>query len=217
MRVNGRNFGPGRLAAVLSLAASLSSAAVAPAFAAGPFTNFPGEWSGTGDITLSDGSRDRIKCKASYSTSPSGEALNINVNCASDSYRVNIISNVVAEGSSFAGTWRETTRQVNGDVTGRVPALGEYQASLSGTGFGIELAATSNGKVQAINITSQGTDVQSVKISLLNISFKKRGGSAGRGDPSPADTSLIPRRPCRSGRRRSDAPSRPGRSWSGAG
>jgi hypothetical protein len=165
MRVNGEKFGLRGIATALPLAVLLSSAA-APAFAAGPFTGFPGEWTGTGDVTMSDGSRDKIRCKASYSVGPSGEALNINVNCASDSYRVNIISNVVAQGNSFSGTWRETTRQVNGDVTGRVPAQGEYQASLQGTGFGIELAATSNGKVQAITINSQGTDVQSVKISL---------------------------------------------------
>ena len=88
---------------------------------------------------MTDGSQEKIRCKASYSVGPSGEALNINVNCASDSYRVNIISNVVADGTSFSGTWRETTRQADGKVTGRVPAPGELQASLDGTGFGIQL------------------------------------------------------------------------------
>lgn len=165
MRVNGGTIGLRGIATALPLAVLLSAAA-APAFAAGPFANFPGEWSGVGDVTMSDGSRDKIKCKASYSVGPSGQALNINVNCASDSYRVNIISNVVAQGNNFTGTWRETTRQVDGEVSGRVPAPGEYQASLQGTGFGIELAATSNGKVQAITINAQGTDVQNVKISL---------------------------------------------------
>ena len=164
-RLNGGNFGPRGLATALPLAALLSFTA-APAFAASPFTGFPGEWTGAGDVTMSDGSHDRIKCKASYSAGPSGQALNINVNCASDSYRVNIIANIVAQGTDFSGTWRETTRQVNGDVKGRVPAPGEYQANLAGTGFSLALAATSNGKMQAITITSQGTDVQSVKISL---------------------------------------------------
>lgn len=169
MRVNGDRYGLRGLAAALPLAALLTGASLGPAAAAGPFTGFPGEWTGTGDITMSDGSHDRIKCKASYSVGPSGQALNINVNCASDSYRVNIISNVVAQGDSFSGTWRETTRQVDGDVTGRVPAPGQYQASLKGTGFGIELAATSNGRQQAITIVSQGTDVQNVRITLRRV------------------------------------------------
>ncbi len=149
-----------------ALATLLSTIALTPAVAAGPFTGFAGEWSGGGDISMTDGSQEKIRCKASYSVGPSGEALNINVNCASDSYRVNIISNVVAQGTSFSGTWRETTRQADGKVTGRVPAPGELQASLDGTGFGIQLAATTNGKQQAVTIQAEGTDVKSVKISL---------------------------------------------------
>ena len=149
------------------LAATFCAAAWAtPASAGNLFANFAGDWAGSGQIVLSDGSQEAIRCKASYSTSPSGDRLNINVNCASDSTRVNIISNVVAQDRNFAGTWRETTRQAQGDVTGRVPAPGEYQATLSGTGFNIELAATARGNQQKVTIKSQGTDVQSVSISL---------------------------------------------------
>jgi hypothetical protein len=166
MRLNGSHREFRSLTAVLPLVGLLSAAAVTPAAAAGPFANFAGDWTGGGDINMTDGSHEKIRCKATYGVGPSGEALNINVNCASDSYRVNIISNVVAQGNTFSGTWRETTRQVDGDVTGRIPAPGQYQASLQGTGFGIELGATSNGKIQAITINAQGADVQSVKISL---------------------------------------------------
>ena len=147
-------------------AAAMLLSTLTPALAAGPFAGFAGEWSGSGDISMTDGSQEKIRCKASYSVGPSGEALNINVNCASDSYRVNIISNVVAQGTSFSGTWRETTRQADGTVTGRIPSPGELQASLDGTGFGIQLAATTNGKQQAVTIQAEGTDVKSVKISL---------------------------------------------------
>ena len=167
MRVMDGQFRLRRLAAALPLSALLAAGSLPPAIAAGgPFAEFPGQWTGTGNIGMADGSHERIKCRTSYSTGPSGQSLNINVDCASDSYRVNIISNVVAQGSQFSGTWRETTRQVSGDVSGRVPGPGEYQATLSGTGFGIELAATSNGKIQKITINAQGTDVQHVDISL---------------------------------------------------
>ena len=149
-----------------ALATLLSTACFTPAVAAGPFAGFAGEWTGGGDISMTDGSQEKIRCKASYSVGPSGVTLNINVNCASDSYRVNIISNVVAQGSSFEGTWRETTRQADGKVTGRVPTPGELQANLDGTGFGIQLAATTNGKQQSVTIQAEGTDVKTVKISL---------------------------------------------------
>ncbi len=166
MRVIGDLRRLGGSVAALSLVGLLAAAVPAPAASAGPFASFAGDWIGGGDINMTDGSREKIRCKATYGVGPSGETLNINVNCASDSYRVNIISNVVAQGNSFSGTWRETTRQVNGDVTGRIPAFGQFQASLQGTGFGLELAATSNGKLQAITINAQGADVQNVKISL---------------------------------------------------
>lgn len=166
MRLNSMLSLVKHLGAAGATAVLLSTVTLTPAIAAGPFAGFAGEWTGTGDIAMTDGSQEKIRCKASYSVGPSGGTLNINVNCASDSYRVNIISNVVAEGTSFSGTWRETTRQADGKVTGRVPAPGELQASLDGTGFGIQLAATTNGKQQAVTIQAEGTDVRSVKISL---------------------------------------------------
>ena len=114
---------------------------------------------------MSDGSRESIRCKADYAVS-GGDTLAISVDCASDSYTVKLVSNVVAQGNGFSGTWQETTRQVSGNVTGRMSALGQMEASLEGMGFGIQLAATTNGRQQAVTIRSQGTDVQSVSITL---------------------------------------------------
>ena len=114
---------------------------------------------------MADGSHEAIRCKAVYVAGMSGDDLAISVDCASDSYKVSLVSNVAAQGSGFTGTWQETTRQVSGNVTGRVSA-GEMQANLDGVGFAIQLAATTNGRQQAVVIRSQGTDVQSVDITL---------------------------------------------------
>lgn len=164
MRVNGVYSTLKAWMAIAPVAALLCVSA--PALAAGPFAAFSGHWTGNGEISMTDGSKEKIRCKADYSVGPSGDALHIVMNCASDSYKVNIISNVVSQGETFSGTWRETTRQVQGNVTGSVPHAGEYQANLDGTGFAIQIAATTNGQVQAVTIQSQGTDVQGVKISL---------------------------------------------------
>ena len=166
MRLNSLLMLSRQICAVGTMATLLSTASLTSAMAAGPFAGFNGEWTGGGDISMTDGSQEKIRCKATYSVGPSGAALNINMNCASDSYRVNIISNIVAQGSNFEGTWRETTRQADGKVTGRVMAPGELQANLDGTGFAIQLAATTNGKQQSVTIQAEGTDVKTVKISL---------------------------------------------------
>jgi hypothetical protein len=52
-------------------AALLLSVSAGFAQSGGPFAGFDGAWSGTGSVTLSDGSNERIRCKADYrSTAP---------------------------------------------------------------------------------------------------------------------------------------------------
>lgn len=137
-----------------------------PAWAAGPFASFAGAWRGAGHISMADGSRASIRCKATYAVNPEGDAMNIDVDCASDSYRVDIVASVVARGKSLSGQWQETTRQVQGDVTGQVPGPGELQASLEGTGFGIQLSIATRGRRQAVTVQSDGTDVHGATIKL---------------------------------------------------
>ncbi len=134
-----------------------------------PFAGFPGAWTGGGDVGMTNGSVEKIRCTAKYSTGAARDALHVNVRCASDSYKVHILIDVQAQGSALSGTWLETTRQASGEVTGQIPASGQIQASLTGLGFGIQLAATTNGKQQAITIQSQNTDVETVNIALRKL------------------------------------------------
>ena len=85
----------------------------------GPFTGMAGNWSGGGTVTLDDGSTERIRCRATYAVGAGGNGLNQTLTCASDSYRFNLASNVVAEGGSLRGTWSESTRNVSGNLEGR--------------------------------------------------------------------------------------------------
>ncbi len=162
MRMNvARIFGlPGFSSTLAILVVSTS-----PALAAGPFAGFAGNWKGSGTIQTDSG-QEAITCKARYTTTAGDTTLGINVNCASDSYRVNIVSNVVAQGSTLSGSWQETTRQISGDVSGRIPEPNTLQASLQTMGGGLELGARTNGKRQAITLTSQGSDIRGATITL---------------------------------------------------
>ena len=151
--------------ALLTMATVLTLAA-GPAAAAGPFTGFAGSWTGGGSIAMTDGSREAIHCKARYKIGSDGQALGINVLCASDSYRVHILSHVAVQGGSFSGSWQETTRQISGNLTGQIPAPDTYQASLETLGGGLQPGARTNGKQQAITITSQGSDIAGADILL---------------------------------------------------
>ena len=130
------------------------------------FAGFGGRWEGRGTVSLTDGSREALRCKAVYGVGGDGNALSVDVNCASDSYRMHIVSSVVADRGRFSGSWQETTRQVQGSVTGLLPEPGVMQANFDALGGGIQLGARMDGRHQAITIKSQGTDIEGVDIIL---------------------------------------------------
>ena len=110
---------PGRLivaAATLVGALAFTSASHAQS---GPFAGMAGVWSGGGTVTLDDGSTERIRCRATYAVGNGGNGLNQSLTCASDSYRFNLASNVVASGGSLSGTWSESSRGITGTLEGR--------------------------------------------------------------------------------------------------
>jgi hypothetical protein len=76
----------------------------------GPFLGLSGHWSGAGTVTMTNGATERIRCKAAYAVNATGKAVQQSLRCASDSYKVEITSNVVSEGGSLSGSWAEATR-----------------------------------------------------------------------------------------------------------
>ncbi len=135
----------------------------------GPFAGLSGSWSGTGTIGVSNGTKERIRCRAVYSVPPSGQALHQELRCASDSYKFEVNSNVVAaENGSLSGTWTELTRQVTGAVSGNVTP-GQISTSVKGTGFSAVLSVATKGTKQAVSIRPQGTEIQTIDIDMKKV------------------------------------------------
>lgn len=155
-----------RPAATLRAAvAAVLFAAATPAFAEGPFSALQGSWSGGGTINMRDGSTERLRCRATYAVGGGGNSATQNLRCASDSYRVDISSNVVASGGSLSGSWSETSRGVSGQLSGQVNG-DNISATVSGSGFGAGIAIATRGPSQSVSIRVNGGDVQSVALSL---------------------------------------------------
>src|SRR6202040_3249308 len=55
-----------------------------------PFAGFDGAWSGNGTVSLSDGSSERLRCRADYKIDNTGLALKQTLKCASDSYKFDL-------------------------------------------------------------------------------------------------------------------------------
>ena len=62
-------FARARRLAFAAAAFFVTSTALAHAQAGGPFAGMAGNWSGGGTVTLDDGSRERIRCRATYQVS----------------------------------------------------------------------------------------------------------------------------------------------------
>jgi hypothetical protein len=117
----------------------------------GPFAGLAGVWSGGGTVTLDDGSTERIRCRATYAVSSNGAGLNQSLVCASDSYKFDLRTNVVAQQGGLSGSWTESSRGINGNLEGRV-SNGNFQVIATAPGFTANITLTTRGNRQSVVI-----------------------------------------------------------------
>ena len=145
--------------AAASLFATPSAGSSSPAFA-----GLQGAWSGSGNIALSDGSRERIRCKASYRTSDGGARMQQSLRCASDSYRFDLNSDLESSSGAITGSWSETSRGVSGSIRGREAGV-KISAIADAPGFSANLSVSTRGNHQSFVLSSEG-DIKSVSLQM---------------------------------------------------
>ena len=130
-----------------------------------PFAHLTGSWSGQGKITVQNGSSERIRCRGTYRAGESGARLALSLRCASDSYKFELASDITYDGGNITGSWNETTRQVYGQLAGRV-AGSNISAQASAVGFSASLSIVTRGNSQSVSIRSPGSEISEVSISM---------------------------------------------------
>jgi len=130
-----------------------------------PFAGFAGAWSGTGTVSLSDGSTERIHCKADYKVNSTGMGLKQQLHCASDSYKFDLSSDVTSNGERISGNWSEASRNASGSISGRA-AGDRIEASATGPTFSAALSLTTRGRRQTVSIRPEGTNIRAVSLAL---------------------------------------------------
>jgi hypothetical protein len=131
----------------------------------GPFADFGGSWSGAGSVTLSNGSTERIRCRANYQVDANRTGLRLTLRCASDSYKFDLSSNVTSQGGNISGTWSEASRNLNGNLQGRV-SDGQITVFVEAAGFAANLTMTTRGNKQSVSISSKG-EIKGVSITMV--------------------------------------------------
>ncbi len=144
--------------AALMLSVSASNAQ------SGPFAGFDGAWTGNGTVSLSDGSKENIRCRATYKVDGTGLNLQQTLRCASDSYKFDLTSNVTSAGDRISGNWSEASRNINGELQGTAGG-GKIEVFVEANGFAASIALTTRGNKQSVQISSKG-DIRNVSISM---------------------------------------------------
>lgn len=149
------------------LAISAVSAITAPAASADAssmFKQLAGSWHGVGNLTLADGSRERISCRGYYVLKSGGDGLSIAILCNSPNRKIEVRSRVQESGGGVSGDWEERTFNASGQVSGRATGS-SMRLSVSGSIQG-SISIALKGRSQSVNISAAGTGFNGVSISL---------------------------------------------------
>ena len=145
-------------------AALLFSVSASHAQSSGPFAGFDGAWTGTGTVSLSDGTTERIRCKADYKVAGTGLSLKQALHCASDSYKFDLTSDVTSQGDRISGNWSEASRNIFGNLQGTAGG-GRIDVFVEASGFAANLNLQTNGSKQVVQIDSKG-EIRGVTITM---------------------------------------------------
>ena len=147
------------------IAAVALSTSVAHAQSSRPFAGFDGAWSGNGTVSLSDGTSERLRCRAVYQVDGTGLVLKQTLRCASDSYKFDLSSDVTSHGDHITGNWSETNRNISGSLLGTA-GNGKIDVKVESAAFTASLTLRTTGNKQTVQISSQG-DIRGVSITMV--------------------------------------------------
>lgn len=153
-----------RTALVAALALSLFAFPTAkPALSdPGPFNTLLGSWGGTGEYSLADGTRERIKCNAYYTGG--GSQLGMAIRCSGGNNKIEIRSKLNNSGGRITGHWEERTFNAEGDASGT--ATGDrITLQISGAVTG-NMSVSYTAKSQSVSIATSNIALRSVNITL---------------------------------------------------
>jgi hypothetical protein len=151
--------------ALIGAAAVFLFASSSEAQRGGPFTGLSGSWAGPGVISLNTGAKEKIRCRAVYRVAETGADLQLELRCASDTYKFELQSAVSHSDGAISGTWSEVTRGAIGTISGTSKG-NQINLRASSPIFSAMLAVSTHSNQQSISIQSPGSEISAVSINL---------------------------------------------------
>ena len=85
--------------------------------------------------------------------------------CASDSYKFDLTSDVTSQGDRISGNWSEKSRNMFGNLQGTAGG-GRIEVFVEANGFAANLTLRTNGNKQTVQINSKG-EIRGVNITMV--------------------------------------------------
>ena len=145
-----------------AVCASVCSVGASRPAAAGELDHLAGNWQGRGTVDRSDGTRENLRCQASYASAGS---VSMSLKCASDSYNFELRSSIKNDSGKLSGTWSELTRRLEGSLSGKIDG-DTMRATVNSDRFSAFMNVRTVGGNQAVTIESPGSTIAKVSISL---------------------------------------------------
>jgi hypothetical protein len=154
-------FGSTAFAFAIALLPALGGA---PAIA-GPFDGMSGNWSGSGHLSKSSGSRERLRCRANNSAGQGGNMLNFSIRCASDSFKFDLTGYIQSNNGAISGQWSEPNYNSAGTLSGRASGS-RVNALAIGNTFSARISMNGGGNRMTVSIRPEATEIRQVSLSF---------------------------------------------------
>ncbi|MGE0630306.1 MAG: hypothetical protein AB7O43_21125 [Hyphomicrobiaceae bacterium] len=146
-----------------TLGLALGSAVCCASAFATPVENLPGRWAGVGNVQMSNGASEQMRCIVTYRVA-SGNVRQ-NLRCASQGYRIDAIAKLTVANGRVSGDWEERTWSKTGSISGQV-IDGGFMLKIAGADFTAAMAVNLSDCRQSISITPQGFDISRISMTL---------------------------------------------------
>ena len=141
-----------------------------PALADGPspFAALAGRWTGEGRLGFKASPAENVKCRATYFINDAKDELKQTIRCATEGGSVEILSNIKDAAGKLTGHWKETTRNLEGDLTGEVTPKG-FRITVQGADL------TANMDI-IVRDDKQVVEIQFINTSLIGLTLLMKKG-----------------------------------------
>ncbi|MFM1816467.1 MAG: hypothetical protein RLZ98_3162 [Pseudomonadota bacterium] len=150
---------------LVGVAAIFAAGAPSAQSSANPFAELGGAWRGTATVSLTNGKRERMGCRAYYRSGEAASQLGLAIRCASKTgFKIELRSSLQYQRGTVSGQWEERTFNATGKLQGSATAnriMMDISGGVSGT---MSVALRKGG--HTVLIATQGTGFSAVAINL---------------------------------------------------